>query len=347
MSEASSNRTISCMVTTSKAESAHAGPNPTPVFIGGCDRSGTTMLGSMLGAHADALCVPEAHFLIDVIDWHPGETAYDLSRALRKIGRHARFRYWGLRLQTMGPPPHAADSSYAELIRWIVERWGEQSGKPLRRFWVDQTPWNTRFAATLFELFPSAKMIHIVRDGRAVAASILPLDWGPSRIDAAALWWAAQVGYGLAAELHWGRDRVQRVRYEDVVTDPENTLRSICSHLEIEYQPEMAKGTGLKVPEYTARQHALVGKGLDARRVHAWRDRLTPRQIEIFERTTGDLLQCLGYEPMFGPSARAMSPAEVVRSSIGEASGAIMKRLRHRVRKWKYRTGAAARPSSS
>lgn len=37
------------------------------IFIGGCSRSGTTLLGAMLGAHSDIICSPESHFKIDVL----------------------------------------------------------------------------------------------------------------------------------------------------------------------------------------------------------------------------------------------------------------------------------------
>lgn len=316
-----------------------------PIFIGGCDRSGTTMLGSMLGAHSECLCIPEAHFVVDAIHWtDEGTAAYDPALVRREIAAHSRFRLWGTSLQSDPRTPEPPDGSYPQLIEGVVRRYGEQHGASPGHFWVDQTPWNTRFAATLFGLFPRAKMIHIVRDGRAVAASILPLDWGPSRIDAAATWWSAQVAFGLGAELRWGSERVMRVRYEELLREPEPTLRALCAFVGLEYEPAMALGTGLRVPEYTSREHALVGQPPEASRIDAWRGHLTLRQVEIFERVTGDFLECLGYEPLFGPRARPMTPREVIFSTLGEASGVIAKRIRHRLRKWRYRSAAAARP---
>jgi hypothetical protein len=286
-----------------------------PVFIGGCDRSGTTLLGSMLGAHSDCLCVPESQFKVGALS--AGDVdgrAMDAARVLGAISKDRRFRLW-----EVGIPPASVfegelGGSYAALIEWIVSRYGARVGRPAPRVWVDHTPSNVRHAVTLLDIFPDARMIHLVRDGRAVAASLLPLPWGPNRIDRAARHWVEMVGHGLAAEARWGGSRVARVRYEDVVQEPEATLRRLCAFLQIEYQPRMLRADGFRVPAYTREQHRRVGMPPDPGRVDAWRKALSPRQVEIFESVVGDFLWCFGYTPVYGLRARPMSRWELGRS---------------------------------
>ena len=64
------------------------------------------------------------------------------------------------------------------------------------------------------------------------------------------------------------------------------------------------------MPHYTQAQHALIGKEPNAKRATAWKNELTPRQIEIFENLTGDFLNCLGYMLCYGNKAIPMTKLE-------------------------------------
>jgi hypothetical protein len=281
----------------------------TPVFIGGCGRSGTTLLGSILGAHSDCLCVPESPFKTDILRFYDRATTAT-AEILAAILQTRRFQLWGLDPSVLRRSLDATNLTYAQGLLWLVTKYGECVGKPAPRFWIDHTPANVRSAVTLSELFPQAKFIHIVRDGRGVASSILPLDWGPNTIDGVADWWTESVAYGLAAESWGGGQRIVRVRYEDLVLNFESTVNSLCSFLGLDYQPGMLKADGFKVPGYTTNQHALVGSVPQASRVNAWEQSLTARQIEIFEAISGELLRYLGYELRFGLKARKATRAE-------------------------------------
>ena len=62
-----------------------------------------------------------------------------------------------------------------------------------------------------------------------MAASLLPLDWGPNNTLHAAEYWLAHTAPGLAAESELGAERVLRVKYEDLVSQPESALQRIAS----------------------------------------------------------------------------------------------------------------------
>jgi hypothetical protein len=191
--------------------------------------------------------------------------------------------------------------------------------------WVDQTPSNFRRALTMLRMFPDARFIHIVRDGRGVAASILPLDWGPNDILHAAEYWMAHCAPGLATESQLGSNRVMRVRYEDLLTQPEPTLRRLSSFAGLEYEPAMAQGASYSPTPYHERQHRLVGQPPDRSRASSWNRTLTPRQIELFESVAGEFLEMLGYRPQYGIRARAAGISEVIRLNLA----AVPLRLRN------------------
>lgn len=278
------------------------------IFIGGCGRSGTTLLGAMLGAHSVCLCTPESQFKADVFKdlYTAKKKVIDIPAAMNMIKSHWRFKIWDIALGAE-PPPEV--TSYTELIEWIVRLYGRGVGKPNPGIWIDHTPGNRKHADMLFDLFPESKMIHIVRDGRAVAASIMPLDWGANTIDRAAHFWQTRVSQGLAAE-SFSKDRVIRVKYEELVQEPEETLKKLCSFVGIDYRQEMAGGTGYRVPQYTQKQHSLIGRNPDSKRVTAWETSLTDRQVEIFENIAGKLLADLGYSLKYGAGAKKITKIE-------------------------------------
>ena len=125
-----------------------------------------------------------------------------------------------------------------------------------------------------------------------------------------------------------------RVRYEDLIQAPETALRDICSFLDLEYQPQMIKGSGFKVPRYQDKQHALIGKEPDKNRINAWEKSLTPRQIEIFESIAGELLLSLGYVLQYEGRAKKMNIFEhIVSGDSGSVySEKIINKFRHRQR---------------
>ena len=304
-----------------------------PVFIGGCGRSGTTLLGAILGAHRECLCVPESPFKTDLLRFHNPDSG-DVRSLLSAILSTRRFRLWGLDDGQLRRDLSELELTYPEALLWLVRQYGQHAGKPDSRVWVDHTPSNVRSAVTLTELFPSAKFIHIVRDGRGVASSILPLDWGPNSIDGAARWWVDSLAFGLAAETWGGSRRVLRVRYEDLVLDCESQVRALCAFLNLDFQPGMLHADGFKVPSYTTNQHGLVGSKPQSTRVQAWERALTRRQIEIFESIAGEMLRFLGYELKFGRSARGATRAEKWLSAIRELySQKLVNMIRLRRRK--------------
>jgi hypothetical protein len=290
------------------------------IFIGGCGRSGTTLVGAILGAHSDCICPPESHFKVSALrSCQRDDGTVDLDEALSFIRMHWRFKLWDLDVD----PDEVLDGSYADLLTSLVEAYAQDRGIA-GHVWVDHTPENINYASVLLKLFPEAKLIHIVRDGRAVANSILPLDWGPNTVIEAAAWWKAIVREGLALEAFLPPEQIVRVRYEDLVYAPEATVRRLCGELDLAYEPAMLAANGFRPPGYTASQHELIGHRPDPARATRWKETLSDRQVEIFETLAADLLEQLGYDLVYGAEAKpptaweraAANARELVRGDI-------------------------------
>ncbi|MGP1384734.1 MAG: sulfotransferase family protein [Thainema sp.] len=282
-----------------------------PVFIGGCERSGTTVLGAILGTHSDCLTIPEAYFKFDLFQAYASEGRYFNSfDFVLRLHKKIRYRIWQMDIISKSNSWKDIDDHPSDVMKLIVKSYSEEVNKSNFEFWIDHTPRNLVYPLTLLKFFPTAKMIHIVRDGRATAASVLPLDWGPNTIDRAAYWWVESVAHGLNAESVLNNSQIMRVHYEELIANPENTIKKICNFLELGYQPEMLSATGFRLPSYTISHHQLIGKSLDKSRISAWEKKLRDREIEIFELITGDFLQTLGYMPKYGNAALDITNSE-------------------------------------
>lgn len=280
-----------------------------PVFIVGVPRSGTTLLGAILGTHPDCICTPESQFIMETM------TSPVPERRLRSVITEERFTGWGPdRATWLDAVP--SPGSYRDMLMVLVRRYAERTGRPNARVWIEHTPQHALRAAMLLELFPGARFIHIVRDGRGVAASVLPLTWGPNTVERAAHWWLELVAFGLALE-SWGRVPVIRVRYEDVVTEPERVIPEIAAFAGLDYSPAMLRADGYQPWDPTG-QHALVGQPPHADRADGWRKTLSPRNVEVFEAIARDMLAYLEYETCFAVTARRPSAREHGWASIYE-----------------------------
>ncbi len=289
------------------------------------------MLGAILGAHSDCVCPPESHFKVSVVrSCRTRDGGIDAERALRLIRIHWRFKLWGIDVD----PAQAPTGSYAELLDWLVDTYARRRGMT-GHVWVDHTPENINYAAVLLELFPEARIVHIIRDGRAVANSILPLDWGPNTVVKAAPWWQANVREGLALEGLLPAPQIVRVRYEDLVRAPDDTVKRLCRQLDLPFEPRMVQADGFRPPGYTASQHELIGRRPEPERATRWKTALTPRQVEMFESLAGDLLGQLGYPLVYGPQANRPTVAERAAAGLTElVRGTLVNGVRWLIRSY-------------
>jgi len=281
-----------------------------PVFIVGCQRSGTTFLADLLGRRLSSVVTPESRFFSEAMERiNRGKAMPAHEDFLAQIENHWRFRIWGLDEEYVAIRDRLSLlKDIAAIVFEIVEIYADKHHRRGWHFWIDHTPENVRYGATLSRFFPFARFIHIVRDGRAVANSVLQLPWGPITAAEAAAWWTQRVGFGLALENHL-KEKAIRIRYEDLVTDPEEVFNRLCDFLEISDDMMYRREIGFDLPSYTKKQHELVNQTADQQRVQAWRSELHGHDISVFEKHSWDFLEYLSYERI-SSRIESMSRAE-------------------------------------
>jgi len=167
--------------------------------------------------------------------------------------------------------------------------------------YVFDLPW-------IFETFPSARFIHMCRDGRDVAVSMRANeDHIGVRYDATydesghlSLQYCAETWrtFVNAVRGYETDSRAHTVRYEDLVSKPDSVARELCTFLDLDFASEMVEEhqTGLTGRGDSRRpHHSQLEQQIHNRRVQRWTSDLTDDQVEEFEDVAGSELQFLGY----------------------------------------------------
>ncbi len=270
-----------------------------PRFIVGNDRSGTTMLRLILDRGPDLAVPPESMFLTDFDDvFEAGGPAPDEQPSLMQaVWEHPKVELWEL----PGPPPAVpAGLTPADAYRFIVAApyvaYAAKHGKP---GWADKTPHYVHHVDHLLRVWPRARFVVLVRDGRDVALSLRRMPFGPNNAWAAAQWWARGIRAGQgAAERH--PHAVLTVRYEDIATAPATEIPRICAFLGVEYREDMLaleKVDRSKIVPDQASWFPTIFEGITTGAVGRWRTEMRARDQRIFAALAGEELRALGYEP--------------------------------------------------
>jgi hypothetical protein len=271
-----------------------------PFFVVGNDRSGTTMLRLVLDRSREAAVPTESMFLLDFAPVRRrGRGLEDPERAARfaaEVWSHPKVQLWNL---SGGPPPVPAGLGHADAYRFAVEApfraYAAAAGKP--RF-GDKTPAYLHAVGELLAVWPDARIVVLVRDGRDVALSIRAVPFGPNNVYAAARWWARGIRAGIEAERRFP-EQVLTVRYEDLVADPETHVGRVCEHLGLGYNSEMLaierSGPGKVVPGQAA-WFAGVSEGITNAASGLWRTEMPEADRRVVVAVAGAELRELGYE---------------------------------------------------
>jgi Sulfotransferase family len=236
-----------------------------PIFIGGLHRSGTTLMRRILDSHPHIACGRESNLFRD----NELERIYTYLRTIWARGLDPSYEF----------DPHRVDQVMAGLIHAVVMPYSQKQDKPR---WAEKTPKNILFINTLFTLFPAAQFIHMIRDPRDAFCSVRERAakrtsrWVTKTPGRTAAEWCRGIHSGLA----WRErpERYREVRYEELVSQPEATLRPLFAFLGEPWAPS--------VLENNATFSTSVGR---------WRSELSAAEVAAIEGVAGETMRALGY----------------------------------------------------
>lgn len=285
----------------------------TPLLIVGSGRSGTTLLRSILVAGGDIAIPPESYVIpkavrrfisTQFLGW---SDCAQLLLALFEAG--AEFHLWETNLH----PAHRCvvnlpveERSLARLIDEVFKCYVRQQF-PAATTWGDQSPLNTLHLPWIYRTFPGARYLHLLRDGRDAIASMV--DMGRS-IEVATSRWKRSMTQVLRLQPRLSDDQFLEVRYENLVSDPTDTLDRVCSFVNIDFKPQMLDFWKLPttVEQNHYQHHRNLGRPLFTDSIGSWQKRLSPSQQAYIESRVTGLLEDLGYRGAQSSTAKEETP---------------------------------------
>ena len=294
------------------------------LFVVGNSRSGTTMMGRILGNHPDVFTFGELHFFGQL--WSPAfSSELNMSEAEELVSKLFSVQREGYR-------KHGNSKSFLEDARKFCETLSNFPLAPTELFSAflcyeaslkdktipcDQTPRNVFYIDEILKFYPQAKIINMIRDPRDVLLSQkrkwkrrflggtdLPIkesfrDWiNYHPITISRIWHTAVS----AADRFSNNDNVLSIYFEQLLANPETTVEKICKFIDIGYS-----STLLQVPQVgSSVNEDNVGQlGINPNRAGNWNEsnvnvsKLNSSEIYISQRLNGTLMKKHNYIPVF------------------------------------------------
>ncbi|MFK7897275.1 MAG: sulfotransferase [Myxococcota bacterium] len=253
-----------------------------PVFLVGTTRSGTTVLSLMLGSHPALAHLGEFEW---PWDFPSDEDRPDLAEYHHWLSTNRHFNHHRVEIDSA--------LGFDDLVRSFLEQMWEMDD-PERECKALVTQVHRHYEQAL-RIWPNARFIHIVRDGRDVCASWIKFAWLGNGHRAGHDWKAAMEEWRAAERLIDPANRIE-LRFEDLINDVENQLARLCEFLGLPYDEAMLR----------YHEHTTYGP-IDPNQAGKWQTGLDRRHLRLFEAVAGEELEAQGY-PRSDEPAYAMRP---------------------------------------
>ena len=246
----------------------------------------------------------------------------DLAALRERIARHARPYSPKIEVLLGRLTGRSFDELIARGVEIVVDAYG--SGRSEVAGFKEV--WTGEFAKHLLTAFPQARVVYIVRDPRAVAAS--------KNVNAAKYPWIflarqwrklAALAWALQRPSNPDADRVLIMRYEDLIADPETEIARLCAFIGVAFEASLLDvtkyrdGSGELWHQNSA--HFDNVRAFNARSVEKWREVLTGEQVSFIESVCASEMELFGYvperfRPDLGDIAPFMSPPHIDTASL-------------------------------
>lgn len=261
-----------------------------PIFVVGMNGSGTTMLLDHLNSHSLIYGFQEETRMLPYF-MRRARKYGDLTddECLERLWNDMRcaFPFWKANDESCVPLPvdwreqgRTPAAIFDEILNWFA-------GKAGKEIWCEKTPMHALHIAAIAEALPTARFIHIIRDGRDCAASFRRR-WGyNARVSIQR--WKETIRSARRQATGLDNSRYLEVRFEEMTSRPEEVLRQICDFLEVCFEE------GVLV---SSRSSARV-RGVDSKSLKpnsgSYVTYFSAREIAKLESQAGSCLYDLGY----------------------------------------------------
>lgn len=264
---------------------------PSPFFIVGCGRSGTTLLKTILNAHPNVFVAPETFYFRSI--------KKKIKASEKEPWKSVNF--WWLRDAGITPAslqPFAqkrlehAHSEDAVIFGSIMDFYASRHENCLIG---EKTPSHVNYIDQIRAIYPDAKFIQIYRDPRAVYSSFRKVNVGSRFISEIMKEW---INAAAVMQLRTSDENYLGIKYESLVENPEKILQAICDFLGLPWDETILDFHSRKEAGFAQEQihHQNTQKPLFQSSVKAWQDELQPTEVALIEWLVGKEMDRLDYQ---------------------------------------------------
>lgn len=264
-----------------------------PIFIGGPDRCGKTTLRAFLATHPNISIPAVGSNMWTYFYGQYGDlrVSNNFTRCLNAMLQYKHVAFLDPDEGRIRSEFLEGETTYARLFALFQEHHAEREGKPR---WGDQTGLIERYADKILKAYPGAKILHMVRDPRdRYEASLALWPAGKGRAGGATARWLYSTGLA-KNNLESFPSRYMTVKFEDMVLDPETTLKEICAFIDETYTPSMLSMDGAD------KFRSQLGKGdgdnlLSASYIGGYKGSIPADEIAFMQMFCRKLMRLYGY----------------------------------------------------
>jgi hypothetical protein len=260
-----------------------------PFFIVGCPRSGTTLLSVMLDRHSRLCVTPETAYFDELAPF----ITNDLDKLLKRLTKWGRFHELRLEIADIQRELQGRSIDAESALRALTAQYACNQNKSRCG---EKTPQHLRHTPEIINLFPSARIFCMYRDGRDVALSLMAMPWYQRPLADAARLWKNSIKQMEQFSLLFPEHFIP-LRYEDLVTSPRSVLEKLMPKIEEKYEQNQLN---LVIPSGVVLERSKSWKGLALQRIDPSRSggrlhEADKRDLLFLEDTLGTELTRLGY----------------------------------------------------
>lgn len=285
-----------------------------PIFVIGTPRSGTTLTAKILGKHSRLFMPGETHYFDDIYYRRNQIGSLNIDETFEKIAERLYTLYGRYNepddqdfIQNLFPDIGSLSShikgskSYCEILERFMDVQKEHKGK---NRWGNNAPKDIFNIKEILDCFPNAKFIVCVRDLRAFLYSYkgkwknTVSDFHTQRVKKlyhpviTSYLWKASMKQLSEVKRYIPENNYVIVRYEDLVSEPETTVKNICETIGEQFEPEM-----LEIETHNS-SNVSRSKGIFTSSINLWETELTPEEIAVGQYIAGEQLIECSYKPV-------------------------------------------------
>jgi len=283
------------------------------LFICGFPSGGTDLTKTVLNAHPDINVSGEMPFLVELLN-----KGYDHKSSFSSLEEIEELKEI-LKAGDTWNNVRNADFDFSDLLTKekempLIEVLRVMFDKEHQLVWGNKTPQNTENIPLLRALFPEAHFLIVTRDVRDTSLS-WSRKWGKSMLWCADKW-NRRMQQGKRDSQDVKEGKALWVKFEDLLSDPENICRLICSSLDIPFSEQMLehhKHTNEKLDG-----KLNYGKALKSDNQNKWESSMSSKKVQRIEEIAFDAMQKLNYSTEMATSRMPITDFELLKGRLND-----------------------------